>query len=353
MSFLRNLFQWGGSFQQHEGGVEGVTSEMYFQPESRKSSVSVRSTRKEAPRGTDETWESFEFSSVSLQERYQINISDPQASALSRELDIIAIGSQLYDEGAGSLISPHSSEDSGLEIQYRAHLSPRAHSSELSKLATSPRHAGDGRASNSSDGAELCYLSDGEFIYDLQNRLKLLERPALPVWAPRQDVTLHETILLSTATKLADLWLADQNRPFPARFPFPFVYDQFDQDFPEAPSQFNHSISGILVCGNSANNTSRPPGSNERDGQDGSYTLNSNDKRPRDHGRDDEDDGEGTDGTDGRQPGPSKNKKQCISQLLACPFYKRHPLRYSAHNMREIEYRGCAARFLSNISRLK
>jgi hypothetical protein len=39
--------------------------------------------------------------------------------------------------------------------------------------------------------------------------------------------------------------------------------------------------------------------------------------------------------------------------LLACPYFKYDPIRYSERNMLEKNYRGCSSSFLKNISRLK
>jgi hypothetical protein len=40
-------------------------------------------------------------------------------------------------------------------------------------------------------------------------------------------------------------------------------------------------------------------------------------------------------------------------RLLACPYYKYNPIRFSEHNIQEKHYRGCSSGYLSTISRLK
>jgi len=40
-------------------------------------------------------------------------------------------------------------------------------------------------------------------------------------------------------------------------------------------------------------------------------------------------------------------------RLLACPYYKYNPIRFSEHNIQEKPYRGCSSSYLSTISRLK
>jgi hypothetical protein len=42
-----------------------------------------------------------------------------------------------------------------------------------------------------------------------------------------------------------------------------------------------------------------------------------------------------------------------MARLLACPFYKYAPLRYSEQNVTEKEYRGCSSCYLVNINRTK
>ena len=365
MSFFRHLFRLGRFFRRGERGAEergaeertaGSTIVFHINP-PRRTSGSIPSMCVDLSSGTDEAGEELESSFASLQERSQTFISEPQFSEFSsREDSLLAIGSTFCNEDAGSPILRHLSDDSATESEYHAYLSPRARSPRPSKdhkLVTRLTHGSSGRASDSSDALGLSYSSESEFIHDFENLFNLLERPALFIPESRHAMTSHETILLSTATTLAHHWLADYKQPFPARFPFPFVYDQFDQGFHQASKYPNRPIPGIVVCGTGENNTSRPLGSNEDDGQRRNYTINRYNKRPSNPSRDDEDDGEGTGGTDGGQPAPSKNKKQRIGRLFACPFYKRIPLRYSAHNMREMEYRGCATGCFRDISRLK
>lgn len=57
-----------------------------------------------------------------------------------------------------------------------------------------------------------------------------------------------------------------------------------------------------------------------------------------------------------KPPNPGNSGPSPVSEvttLLACPYYKHDPLRYSSHNVREKEYRGCASSFLRDIPRLK
>lgn len=57
-----------------------------------------------------------------------------------------------------------------------------------------------------------------------------------------------------------------------------------------------------------------------------------------------------------RPPGPEKGGSSPdyeVGTLLACPYHKFDPLRYSSNNIREKEYRGCASSFLRDIPRLK
>lgn len=73
--------------------------------------------------------------------------------------------------------------------------------------------------------------------------------------------------------------------------------------------------------------------------------------------------GESGDGSDHEGDGDSgqrKRKNQKVDdsaggapQLLACPFYKMDPLRYSGLNEREKEYRHCSSGYWPDISRLK
>lgn len=70
-------------------------------------------------------------------------------------------------------------------------------------------------------------------------------------------------------------------------------------------------------------------------------------------GRHNQDSGDGS-GADGRKRAkhtPSVSSEE--ASLLACPFYKNDPLRYSEVNRLEKDYRGCSGAYLTGISRLK
>jgi hypothetical protein len=65
----------------------------------------------------------------------------------------------------------------------------------------------------------------------------------------------------------------------------------------------------------------------------------------------DSEDGSGADGRKRAKPTPSVSSEEV--SLLACPFYKNDPLRYSEVNHLEKDYRGCSGAYLTSISRLK
>ena len=65
----------------------------------------------------------------------------------------------------------------------------------------------------------------------------------------------------------------------------------------------------------------------------------------------DSEDGSGADGRKRAKHTPSVSSEE--ASLLACPFYKHDPLRYSEVNHVEKDYRGCSGAYLTGISRLK
>jgi hypothetical protein len=65
----------------------------------------------------------------------------------------------------------------------------------------------------------------------------------------------------------------------------------------------------------------------------------------------DPEDGSGADGRKRAKHTPSVSSEE--ASLLACPFYKYDPLRYSEVNHLEKDYRGCSGAYLTGISRLK
>lgn len=65
----------------------------------------------------------------------------------------------------------------------------------------------------------------------------------------------------------------------------------------------------------------------------------------------DPEDGSGADGRKRAKHTPSVSSEE--ASLLACPFYKFDPLRYSEVNHLEKDYRGCSGAYLTGISRLK
>ena len=70
-------------------------------------------------------------------------------------------------------------------------------------------------------------------------------------------------------------------------------------------------------------------------------------------GRHNQDSGDGS-GADGRKRAkPTSSVSSEEVSLLACPFYKNDPLRYSEVNHLEKDYRGCSGAYLTGISRLK
>jgi hypothetical protein len=64
----------------------------------------------------------------------------------------------------------------------------------------------------------------------------------------------------------------------------------------------------------------------------------------------DDDDDQGTPKRRKQSPIPAVNVTQ---RLLACPYAKCDPIRYSERNVNEKQYRGCSGRYLTDISRLK
>jgi hypothetical protein len=52
-------------------------------------------------------------------------------------------------------------------------------------------------------------------------------------------------------------------------------------------------------------------------------------------------------------PGSTPHDGVAVVHLLACPFYKKDPTRYSILNTMERRYRGCSNRYLQDIGRLK
>ncbi|KAL9108600.1 MAG: hypothetical protein Q9227_006686 [Pyrenula ochraceoflavens] len=69
-------------------------------------------------------------------------------------------------------------------------------------------------------------------------------------------------------------------------------------------------------------------------------------------GLNNQDEDEDRDGTQKRRLG-SKLVKAQIEKLLACPFYKFNPMRYSEINQSEKGYRCCSSKYLPDINRLK
>jgi hypothetical protein len=85
----------------------------------------------------------------------------------------------------------------------------------------------------------------------------------------------------------------------------------------------------------------------------------SNAKRRR---RDEKEDGDSSDGgSSGRRGGSRRGRTSKeggqdgnkVLKLLACPYFKLDPRRYSEKNMTEQNYRGCSSRWLPDIGRLK
>jgi hypothetical protein len=212
---------------------------------------------------------------------------------------------------------------------------------------------GSSRAYDSSDIQERTCSPGSEHSGDYVNLFDLLGRPTSYISEPYHITTLPETNLVETATDLALRWLAEGILDELAKFSSPFGDDQFGKASTQAPDQSKHPIPGLLVYGTSGNAESSAAGRNRGDGQREGSAFPRNDKRRRSPDSNGENDGAGSGGTDGGEPPPGKKRGQCIDRLLACPYYKHDPVRYSAQNMHEMEYRGCAGRFLPHISRLK
>jgi hypothetical protein len=167
---------------------------------------------------------------------------------------------------------------------------------------------------------------------------------------PSSGTSLPESTLVAAATTLADHWLADSGLWSAQRLPFLIERSGQSGAFGTVTRVV---VPTPLAYGSDGTGGSWSQGADA--GQNHGVTSQSRGvkRRHRNDDRDGEDNGEG-EGADGSGwPLSGRRKQQRIVRVLACPYYKRNPSRYSANNTEEMEYRGCAGRFLPDISRLK
>jgi hypothetical protein len=294
-----------------------------------------------------------------IHQRLRTSTDIPSGALPSINRDLIGIGalynnedligtSDLYDND--SVVKPtffrdHRSEHRLPDEKDLAPMGITAGAGQaICKFVEGTEAVGDTQIDDSSDTPELESSTDGDITPDLVDLFDPMRRETGGI------VSLPPTTLVGTAIALADRWLADHDPVSEARLQF--VHHESGNNGNRGAIS-THAIPGGLSYGNGHSGGSWCKSANTEQGRSTDDSTRGAKKRLRESDQSDGADGEGSGANGGDEPPDRRSKKQCIEQLLACPYYKLQPSRYSAQNIHEMEYRGCAGRFLPNVSRLK